>query len=505
MLRIENIKPEENQNKNKEENQGYEKPVMVKMQNGRTNKFGSSPSYARRVRDRIDGVDISFLTANYGSPLFVFSETRLRRRYQEVYNAFSSRYPNVTFGWSYKTNYLPAICAVLHQEGAIAEVVSEMEYHKARGLGIPGDQIIFNGPHKHRQILEQAVHEDAMINIDHFDELYELEDIASQMGRTLNLGLRLNLDAGIHPQWYKFGFNLESGQAMDAVKRMAETGRLRLRGLHCHIGTYILDPAAYGRQVEKMVRFAYEVEEAFGYKIVYLDIGGGFPSQSKLKSSYFSPGLTVPCLDDYAEAVTSALYNELRPGHFPRLFLETGRAMVDDAGYLISSIIASKRLPDGRKAYIADAGINLLYTSFWYTYNMEFDRPVQGPDEPAVVYGPMCMNIDVLKESAMLPPMENGTRLILSPVGAYNVTQWLQFIEYRPNVVMVSEDGKVELIREKEDFSDICKRERLPQRLRFAGTDPQLYRGENETSNILPLVPNDKTQPIPILPESAVV
>ena len=144
--------------------------------------------------------------------------------------------------------------------------------------------------------------------------------------------------------------------------------------------------------------------------------------------------------------------------------------MVDDAGYLITGILASKRLADGRKAYIADAGINLLYTSFWYAYNLELDREVQGTDEPSIIYGPLCMNIDVLHESAMLPPLERGTRLILSPVGAYNVTQWLQFIQYRPNVVLVAEDGSVDIIREAEDLSDILNRERLPQRLKPASS-----------------------------------
>ncbi len=448
----------------------YEKPMIVKMKTGVTNKFGGSPSYARKVRDEIDGVSIDRLVEGYGSPLFVFSETTLRRRFQEIYTAFSTRYPDVTFGWSYKTNYLPAICAILHQEGAIAEVVSEMEYEKARSLGMPGDQIIFNGPHKSREILEQAVREGAMINIDHFNELYDLEQLADELGKQVKVGLRLNMDTGIQPQWSRFGFNLESGQAMDAVQRMAEKGKLILQGLHCHMGTYILDPGAYGRQVEKMVRFGYRVEEAFGFRMEYLDIGGGFPSKSKLKGTYHAPDLVVPPISEYAEAVTSALYRELRPGHFPRLLVESGRAIIDEAGSLVSGITASKRLPDGRKAYIADAGINLLYTSFWYTYNLDFDRPVLGPGEPSVIYGPMCMNIDVVRESVLLPPLEEGTRLILSPVGAYNVTQWLQFIEYRPNVVLVSEEGEIELIREAEDFSDISRRERLPERLMPSAT-----------------------------------
>ena len=108
-----------------------------------TNKFGIGP--ANRIRGRIDGMAIDDLTARYGSPLFVFSERRLRDRIRRVQSAFASRYESVSFGWSYKTNYLAAICAIMHQEGALAEVVSEMEYQQARALGVPGEQIIFMG------------------------------------------------------------------------------------------------------------------------------------------------------------------------------------------------------------------------------------------------------------------------------------------------------------------------------------------------------------------------
>ncbi len=466
----------------------YEKPLIVKMQTGITNKFGSSPSYARKVRTEIDGVSIEQLTHEHGSPLFVFSETTLRNKYREMYNAFSTRYPHVTFGWSYKTNYLPAICSILHQEGAIAEVVSQMEYDKARNLGVPGEQIIFNGPHKNKKILKRAVLEGAMINIDHFNELYLLEQLADELGLQVKVGIRLNMDTGIQPQWSRFGFNLESGHAMDAVERMAERGKLKLQGLHCHIGTFIMEPKAYARQVEKMVRFGYQVQDRFGFKINYLDIGGGFPSKSKLKGTYLSPELAIQPIDKYAQAVSEALYRELRPGDFPHLFLESGRALIDEAGYLISTIYASKRLPDGRKAYLADAGINLLFTSFWYTYNLEFDRPLNGQGEPSVIYGPMCMNIDVVNENTMLPPLQEGTRAVISPVGAYNVTQWLQFIEYRPNVVLISSEGEVEVIREAEDLSDISRRERLPERLRLDVPETAMYSMPQQDENIIPLL-----------------
>jgi diaminopimelate decarboxylase len=443
----------------------YEKPVILKLETGFMNKFGSSPLYTRRVRQAIDEVPIADLVDRYGSPLFVFSEQTLRRRYRDIEHQFSTRYPNVSFGWSYKTNFLQAICATFHQEGALAEVVSEFEYDKARKLGVAGRDIIFNGPYKPLNALEKAASEGAMIHIDHLDEINDLEQVADKLGKKIPVGLRLNMDTGIHPQWSRFGLNLESGQAMDGVKRIASGGKLELNGLHCHIGTFILEPDAYAKEVEKMVTFATEVESNLGFKISYFDIGGGLPSKIKLKGTYLPPDVGVPPIEEYAEKITETLYRTLPSGEFPRLILEAGRAMVDDSGYLITTVCASKRLPDGRKAYVVDAGINTLFTSLWYKFNVEIDRETQGLNEPSVIYGPLCMNIDVMDEGTLLPPMERGTRLVFSPVGAYNTTQWLQFIRFRPPVVMIDQTGQVDVIREAEDLTDIERRERLPDRL----------------------------------------
>lgn len=446
----------------------WEKPVILRLESGYLNKFGSSPMYSRKVRTDIDGATIDSLVERFGSPLFVFSERTMREKYREVHEAFATRYPNVVQAWSYKTNYLSAVCAVFHDEGALAEVVSEFEYEKARKLGIPGSRIIFNGPHKTMSALRRAVEEGAQIHVDHLDEIHDLEALAQEMGRQIPIGMRLNMDTGIYPQWTRFGLNLDSGQALDAVKRIHARGHLVLRGLHAHIGTFILDPDAYGRLAAKMAAFANEVSERFGWEMEYLDVGGGFPSKSKLKGTYLPPDVAVPPIDAFAERIADALFATLPAGSFPRLILETGRALVDEAGYLVTTVFATKRLPDGRRAYVADAGLNDLFTSFWYKFNIELDREVQGMNEPAMVNGPLCMNIDVVDEGTLLPTLRRGTRLIFSPVGAYNVTQWMQFIEYRPAVVLVGEDGTVDVIREREDLTDVERRERLPDRLTLA-------------------------------------
>jgi len=175
-------------------------------------------------------------------------------------------------------------------------------------------------------------------------------------------------------------------------------------------------------------------------------------------------------VDEYAEAITQALMKALKPGDFPKLILESGRALVDEAGYLITTVTAVKRLPDGTRAYVADAGVNLLFTAYWYKFNIELDRETGGINEHSIIYGPLCMNIDSIDEGVPLPPLTRGTRLIFSPVGAYNQTQSMQFIEYRPASVLIGEHGEVDIIREAEDLTDITRREKLPKRLAHGKT-----------------------------------
>ncbi|MCK5335094.1 MAG: diaminopimelate decarboxylase, partial [Gammaproteobacteria bacterium] len=201
----------DNEAQQNSEKKPWVKPSITPLRSGLLNKAGAArhPIW----RDNIDGVPVSQLLEEYGSPLYVLSEHTLRQNIRRIKNAFSSRYPQVVFGWSYKTNYLGAVCNTLHQEGSLAEVVSTFEYEKARSLGVPGDCIIFNGPNKTRAILERAISEGARLHIDHLDELYLIEDIANTINKDVDVTIRLNFDTGYTEQWSRFGFNIESGQA----------------------------------------------------------------------------------------------------------------------------------------------------------------------------------------------------------------------------------------------------------------------------------------------------
>lgn len=444
----------------------YEKPQIFRIGHPLVSKHGMSPSYSVPVMKTIDTAGVDGLIKTYGSPLFVFSERQLRSKFKKAAAAFRKVYPKVTFGWSYKTNYLGAICRIFHKEGAWAEVVSRFEYERARSLGVPGAKIIYNGPYKPYESLKLAVSEGARIHIDSIEEICDLEKIARELKKTPRVAIRVNMDTGIFPHWSRFGFNYENGQAGQAVERIHFKGLLAIEGLHTHLGTFILDTNAYRLAAKKMVSMMKVVEDVTGRPVSYLDMGGGFASLNRLKGIYQPPEIAVPKIEDYAEAIASTLKEELAGRPLPELVLESGRHLVDEAGYLVSTVVASKLLPDARRAYVLDAGLNVLYTSIWYQHQIFLESPERSLPAPSALMGPLCMNIDVLNESVMLPRLPRGKRLILHPAGAYNTTQWMQFIQYRPAVALIRENGAVELIRSRENLAamDLC--EQLPEDLR---------------------------------------
>jgi len=439
----------------------YERPVIKKMNASLMNKFGSR--IENEPVTQIDGIPVGSLLKKYGSPLFIISEKQLRSNIQNALRIFRTRYPKVQFAWSYKTNYINAVCRIFHQEGSWAEVVSGFEYRKALDNNVPGNKIIFNGPEKTDNDLITAVRNNSLVHIDHLDELLTLIDLSEKHNLKPRVALRINMDTGIFPKWDRFGFNLENGQAWNAISRIVNDSNLQLIGLHCHIGTFILTPSAYSVAATKLSELAYEIKARFGKSIEYLDLGGGFPSQNKLKGVYMPGSDTVPSLDQFADAITSSLLGfGFKQDELPLLILETGRALIDDAGFLLGTVLTNKRLSDGRRATILDFGVNILFTSLWYDHKISPAQDSVQLTEDMVLYGPLCMNIDVIREGINMPVLEKGDHVVVHKVGAYNMTQWMQFITYRPNVVLIDIEGNTHIIRKAEDIETIQQMEQLP-------------------------------------------
>ena len=442
----------------------YERPVIKKLETGMPNKFGTRTEYEPMTE--IDGVSVESLIKEYGSPTFVISEKTIRKTIRKARKAFENRYPHVQFAWSYKTNYLNAVCSVFHPEGSWAEVVSGFEYDKAINLGVDGKKIIFNGPDKSESDLTKAITNDSLIHIDHLDELYTITELSETLNKRPRVAIRVNMDTGVYPMWDRFGFNYENGQAWDALNKIMHSGKMELVGLHCHIGTFMLTASAYGIAAMKMAELAIAVEQKFNHEIKYIDMGGGFPSKNTLKGSFLPGSDTNPGFDDFAEAITTALVNSnFKRDKLPLLILETGRALIDDAGYLLGTVVSNKRSSTGRRNTILDIGVNILFTSFWYDHKVTPAQSFTHYTEDTCLYGPLCMNIDVIRESTMLPLLNKGEHVVIHNVGAYNMTQWMQFITLRPNVVLIDLDEKPHLIRNREGLDNMNSMELVPGHL----------------------------------------
>ncbi len=449
----------------------WEPPTLTRHVFGAISKYSGvalntrAPLVPTTVVEEIDGCDVGGLVRRFGSPLFVVSESRLRREFRDFRAAFRALYPDTKVAYSYKTNYLTGIRAILHQEGAWAEVVSGLEYEMAERLGVPGSRIVFNGPWKAEDDLRRAAKDGAWINVDTFDELAVLEEIARAEGLVVPVGLRVGARVTETP-WEKFGFGLEDGLAEEACRRVVASPGLRLRSLHAHLGTDLPDPAAYTKLLELLLPLMARFERQAGVRWEALDLGGGFPNRHRHARTLaaIDPERVFPA---FAEAVTRPLVAGLRRlASRPRLVLEPGRAVVEHAVFLVTTVVAMKRLPGGARAAVLDAGVHLLPTAYYTALDIAPTRATPLSVEEVTLFGPLCMQVDCLAVGLRLPPLRRGEHLVVRNCGAYTDSQSMQFIHARPAVVLAA-GGRAELLRDAETIDGFVGRDRLPARLKI--------------------------------------
>lgn len=406
------------------------------------------------------GLTSQALLDRFGSPLFVFDAQRLRDNVRLVQEAFAAAYPRVRVAYAVKVNPLGGVLATLRAAGAGMEVASGLEYALVRRLGVPGPEIVFNGPYKTRDELARAGAEGALVNVDHDDELARLATVARARGQPQPFGLRVSVDVGVAQAPDRFGFDVASGQALAAARQAAADGGLRLIGLHAHVGSYVRrpepapgprahsfgliwpkGPELFARLATGLVDFARTLHRELALTLDYLDVGGGLPPAREVG----------PFVAPIAEPLRALAREQGTP---PELILEPGRALVHDAGSLLTRVVGTKSLADGQAAVVLDAGVHLLPTALWRTFALRPLAPARGPTRPTAVYGPLCLQTDLLAETADLPPLRPGDALAIADVGAYNWAQSTAFIFARPAVVMVDGD-QVSLLRRAEDLDSL--------------------------------------------------
>jgi diaminopimelate decarboxylase len=368
-------------------------------------------------------MSVSELLSEHGSPLWLADLDRARTRLREFRAAWQEHWPDVTVAYSYKTNRLPALLRALAAEGAGHEVVCEAEYAIARdAIGADGPNLIVNGPVKPASLLRRAAADGALVIVDSEAEL----ERAAEAG-VARVGLRAAMPGvGVEPT----RFGIAPPAIPDAVRRARSLG-MSVEALSAHlVSTGFERPLAHARRLGAAITVRWPPAAGGGHAgaarrlgrlaqrlgVPAVDLGGGFPA--------------APAVKPHAEAVAHAL----REGGFGgRLLLEPGRALVTDTVDLACTVVAVKHLADGSRCVVVDAGTNLLPGTLWAWPRIEAAEG--SPSGPALVSGPLCLNVDILHPAAQLPDVTPGDALLVRDVGAYQQALSTRFGDLQPAVV----------------------------------------------------------------------
>jgi diaminopimelate decarboxylase len=420
------------------------------------------------------GVDAVELAHTYGTPLHVIQRTRLSADFARFRDAFKQHWDDVAIGYSYKTNPLPGVLAVLHSLGAWAEVISEFELWLALKLDVNPERIIYNGPAKSISGLRLALSRGIrIINVDNAEEIEDIDRLREcvREPRKQNVGVRVVTSVGWSGQ---FGHKIASGEARAAFVRLSRMEHVAASGVHVHLGTGLRDVSTYLQAVREVLDFARELKRELGISISHFDFGGGFgvPTvrpytewDDRLMANGYPPRALDPAATPPIDAFAKGMSVLMRDYHGeagtagapPMLILEPGRAITSQAQALLLRVLAVKEGDDKTFKVILDGGKNIALPTGYEMHELLPASSMHAEyDAVHSFFGPLCHPGDVLVRAKSFPRVHPLDVVALMDAGAYFIPNQMNFSNPRPAAVMV-DTGEHWLVRTRESFEDVVR------------------------------------------------
>src|SRR5256712_12784002 len=447
----------------------------------------------------INGADATVLSHKYATPLFVFSEPRIRANIARLQAAAKEVDRPIRFCYASKANSNMAVLKVVRHAGIDIEVNSGGELYKALRVGFKPNQIIFNGTSKTNEELDEAVRAGIYsINVDSIYEIDLVEDAVRRARSELNSGLppaRIALrlvpeigtrsHLGLQTALLTSKFGISSSEVLEAFRRGLQHPELiHVCGIHIHVGSQTPDVEPFAEAFKSMWNHLMTIHRETGLTLEHINLGGGIPV------NYLRDRTQADELPEHERDMLGAdlepsvvLAEALRVAHESArtaeaehlldrvtILLEPGRSIIADAGLVLTTVRNIKRRPEtGDVWLLTDAGYNIMLSMNnykWYYHLISASRAGEPSEYDYKVAGPLCDSGDVyfdierhgrLPDYRLLPrDVKPGEVLALLNSGAYSLAQMFPYNgRPLPAAVMVREGGRNEIIRTRDTYEDL--------------------------------------------------
>ncbi|WP_446002359.1 diaminopimelate decarboxylase [Weissella viridescens] len=409
---------------------------------------------------KIAGVAATDLAKEYGTPLYVYDVPQMRQQMRDFKQAFENRDVAYAVSYASKAFATVAMYEVVKQEGLHLDIVSGGELYTARRADFPMENISFNGNNKSAEELQMAIdYGVGTVIVDNFYELNMLEDLLKQANKTQDVLLRVSPGISAHTHEYistgqvdsKFGFDVDSGQMVEAVKLALASEHLNVLGLHAHIGSQIFEEAGFQGVATRLV----ELAEQAGFVPKVLDVGGGFGIRYTEDDQPLPPTTLV---DDIITSIETA--TQARDLPMPEIWIEPGRSIAGPSGYSLYTVGSRKDLPGMRHYVAVDGGMgdNIRPALYQADYEAELAEPADDREAESVrLVGKYCESGDILIDEQTLPKLEPGDVVVMNATGAYGYSMASNYNRNpRPGVVFV-ENGQSQEVVQRETYADMVR------------------------------------------------
>jgi len=392
------------------------------------------------------------LASQFGTPLYVYSASTIRENCQQFLKAFSKHPTEICY--AVKANYNLSVLKEVFSLGLGADVVSVGELERALKAGVAPHKVVFSGVGKNRGEIERAISVGvAALNVESLSELLLIKKIAEETKKKISINLRVNPNIDVRTNPYiatglhKTKFGIADELLLEVIQHIKNHPYVIVEGLACHIGSQILELDSFEQAAQRLKQLAYELQ-TMGYSISRVDMGGGLGISYDGKDN-------PPSISQYGEALFKVLGTSGL-----KLYLEPGRAIVGNAGGILTRVIHVKK-NKARHFTVVDAAMNDLIRPCLYEAFHEILTVRNNHDDKVItdVVGPVCETGDFLGLGREIATPKSGDLLLVKTTGAYGSSMASNY-NTRPRAAEVLVSGtSVKLIRKRESLESLWELE----------------------------------------------